>query len=671
MSENFSPMSEPRRAARISYWLIAALCFGTFAFQLWYSAVRTSAIVDEPAHILAGHRHWQCGDFGINPEHPPMLKMLASAPLELRTLNDPPWQCGSRITSKPDLFLHGTKFVIQNGIDDVIIPARLTAALFAVALAALVFAFVRRIFGRAEALTALALFAFEPNLLANAALVTTDMTLAATAFAAVTALYAFCRKPSGRRFLLAGLAIGLLLAAKHSAVIFVPILFVLTLADALIFGAPQSLLAKRLFRRAVAFGGIFLIGLTVLWAFYGFRYRALPQPDAATVSVAEYIVANGRLETADSKSAKIVARVAEWRIFPESYTLGLADIVATNSRLMVLFDRAYPTGQWFYFPVSFMIKSSVALLLLLPLGFLFSIFNPEKRREMMFLLAPPVAFFAVALTSGINIGVRHILPVYPFFIVAAAVGAVWMSRRARVFRYFLIMLIFYHALTAIRTAPEYLAFANDFWGGTENSYRYFRDPNLDYGQNIKFVKEYVEREGITDCWAALAGNIELTIASQPCRTMPGSFPLSTSDQPQEPVPPVIEGTVIIAAQVMPPRGGAEYVPIIQTEPIARIGAGVFVYRGRFQIPLVAALSHAERANHLIRLNRLDEAVADASKAVELAPADARTRLALARSGQRDAARGEFEKTIEAARVNPVYRNAEVRARQELRRLEGK
>src|SRR5215213_5041543 len=188
----------PNGKAKYVFPILSIMLFAAFAFQLVYHAVRTSAIVDEPAHILAGHRHWQCGDFGINPEHPPMLKLLATAPLEFRRLNHPPWECGSRITSKTDLFLHGTKFVIQNGVDAVVIPARLASAVFALALMVLVFAATRRMFGRWEAVTALAILAFEPNLLANGALVTTDMTLTATAFAAVIALYAFCRKPNWR-----------------------------------------------------------------------------------------------------------------------------------------------------------------------------------------------------------------------------------------------------------------------------------------------------------------------------------------------------------------------------------------------------------------------------------------------------------------------------------------
>ncbi len=292
----------------------------------------------------------------------------------------------------------------------------------------------------------------------------------------------------------------------------------------------------------------------------------------------------------------------------------------------------------------------------------------------MFLLVPPLVFFTVCLTSGINSGVRYILPVYGFFIVAAAVGMVWLSRRFYFFKYILIGLLIFHAATAFRVAPNYMAFANDFWGGTNNIYRVFGgDSNVDFGQNDKLVNEYLARENISDCWFAGWGNVELMRVSQPCRLMPGSFPLGAGEQPDEPLPPVIEGTILLSVTTLPPRGGAEYLPIAQSQPIAQIGGSIFVYRGRFEIPLAAALSHAIRADRLVRLNRFEEAVADGQVAVKLAPDDSRTHLslgiALARSGQKDAARREFETAIELAKSNPVFRNAEGRARQELSRLD--
>ncbi len=156
--------------------------------------------------------------------------------------------------------------------------------------------------------------------------------------------------------------------------------------------------------------------------------------------------------------------------------------------------------------------------------------------------------------------------------------------------------------------------------------------------------------------------------------MPGSFPQDVAEQPIEPTPPIIEGTVLLSVTTLPPRGGTEYLPIAQSEPIAQIGGSVFVYRGHFEVPLAAALSYAVRVDQLVRLKRFEEAIVDGRKAIELAPDDSRTHLALgialARSGQKEEARREFETVIEKAKSNPaLFRNAEVRAQQEIRRLD--
>jgi tetratricopeptide (TPR) repeat protein len=240
----------------------------------------------------------------------------------------------------------------------------------------------------------------------------------------------------------------------------------------------------------------------------------------------------------------------------------------------------------------------------------------------------------------------------------------------------LIALVVYHAATAVRIAPNYAAFANDFWGGNENTHRIFQDANVDFGQNLKLVGEYLKRENTNDCWFAAFNHRELVEAMLPqCRVLPSSLRILVSQNVIEPVPPVIEGTILISVNELPPRGGGEYLPLTKSEPIAFLGGNTLVYRGRFEIPLAAAMSRAYRSGQFLRVNQINEAVAEGSEAVRLAPEDPRTHLALGlallRAGQKDEARKELETAAESAKINPAFRNAEVRARQELERLENK
>jgi Dolichyl-phosphate-mannose-protein mannosyltransferase len=654
---------------RSLFFAIAALLFAAFAFQLVYHAVRTSATVDEPFHILAGHRHWQCGDFGINPEHPPLLKLLATAPLNFRQLSEPPWECGSKFTPKFDGFSYGSTFIVDNGMDNVVIPTRLAASLMSMLLAVLVFLAAWEMFGCWEALTALAIVAFEPNFIAFGSLVLTDMAISTTAFAAVYALYRFGKKPSWPRFLVAGLALGLMLAAKHSAVIFVGILFALVIADLVLFRRPATRLPYRVLLHTATFAGMFLIGLAILWSFYGFRYRAILSETAPTISVADYIKANGRPESVESISARVTEAISHTHIFPESYVLGMADVIAWGSRNTVIFGRNYPAGKWFYFPVAFLVKTNIAVLFLLPLGLIFLYFVRERWREAMFLIVPAGIFFLVASGSTFTNSVRHILPIYGFLIVPSSAGAIWLCRRFNTFRYALVALLVFNAAAAVRTAPNYLAFANDLWGGYKNTHRIFIS---DIGQNMKLVSEYLARENVHDCWIVAFVHPDMLRSVQPCRPMPSSVRIMISRTLIDPVPPVIGGTIVLTERDVPPLGGDEYVPITKSEPIAFLGGNIFVYRGRFEVPLAAAMSRVHRSDYFLRANHVDQAIREGREATELGPGDPRTHLALglalARSGEKDEARIELDKATKLASVDVRFRNQEVRARQELERL---
>jgi tetratricopeptide (TPR) repeat protein len=236
-----------------------------------------------------------------------------------------------------------------------------------------------------------------------------------------------------------------------------------------------------------------------------------------------------------------------------------------------------------------------------------------------------------------------------------------------------VALLVFNAAASVRTAPRYLAFANDVWGGDKNTHRIFRGANVDTGQSMKLVSEYLASQNIKDCWLSSFVHPEMIRAVQPCRPMPSWLRPAVSRYAIDAVPPVIEGVVVLSANQLPPMAGDEYIPIAKSEPIAFIGANTYVYRGRFEVPLVAAISRVHRSNHFLRVNDIDQAISEALQAVGLGPNDARPHLALglalARSGQKEEARGELKTAAELAKDDPRFRNQEVRANQELERLD--
>src|SRR5882762_4353280 len=205
--------------------LLAAL-----VLQLTLSVRRESPTWDEGDHIFAGYRSLTNKDFGLNPEHPPLVKMLTAAPLLSMPLKVPPVQ--NRFFMQ-EAFLDGKQFLFGNDADRMMFRARMTASIFTVLLALLVFLATREFFDTGAALIALTLIVFEPNLLAHGARVTTDAGLSCFMFATIYAFYRYVKTPSAWRLAVVGLATGLTLATKHTGILVIPMLALLAICEVL------------------------------------------------------------------------------------------------------------------------------------------------------------------------------------------------------------------------------------------------------------------------------------------------------------------------------------------------------------------------------------------------------------------------------------------------------
>jgi dolichyl-phosphate-mannose--protein O-mannosyl transferase len=193
---------------------------------MFLSARLESQTFDEPAHLYAGYSYWLHSDFGINPEHPPLVKLVASLPLLISRPKCPP---PPSIFFRPASSSGGKALMSYSGSNaqTMLAHARIAVSVFVFLLALLVLFAAREMFGDGAALLALVLFVFDPMIVANGPLITTDIGLTCCLFAAVYALYRYGKRPSLLRLSLCALAAGLSLAAKHSAILLFPILLLL------------------------------------------------------------------------------------------------------------------------------------------------------------------------------------------------------------------------------------------------------------------------------------------------------------------------------------------------------------------------------------------------------------------------------------------------------------
>ena len=218
---------------RAGTW-ITALLAAIVILSLFASCVHTAKIDsvswDESQHLYSGWLSWERGDFGYNPEVPPLVKMWDAIPLLHRDIKQPAY---TGDPFKKEGFVLGQRFLVANGIERPLIPARIMASLLTVLLATTLFFCAMEMFGKKAALFALFLFSFDPNFLAHGAYVTTDIGASLTMLAAIYAFYRYVKVPSIPRMIAVGAAVGLAMTAKFTGVFIVPVLCLIAAIDLL------------------------------------------------------------------------------------------------------------------------------------------------------------------------------------------------------------------------------------------------------------------------------------------------------------------------------------------------------------------------------------------------------------------------------------------------------
>ncbi len=623
---------------------------------------------DEGDHLFSGFMSLRTGDFGLNPEHPPMAKMVGALPLVGLNLKVPTLE--NRFF-KTEAYDDGRKFLFGNAPpqsmteplrmsmpagegytgQQLIFRARLAMLVFPLCMALLVFLAAREMFGEAAALLALFLTVLEPNLLAHGSYVTTDSAASCCFLGAVYALYRLCKRPSWQRLLVVGVAGGIALAAKHSTVFLLPMFVLLIAAEIFLRArarsahlptvpvstaagdrknfAPSTGTAAATRRNPLlwdfatlygALAGIIVIAVLVLWCFYGCRFGIRPAGLTMNPSLA---VACSQIRPVEGK---ILMGLAHLHLLPEAYLYGLADIRNLgNTWPSYLFGHVYAHGVWYYFPVSLLIKSTLPELMLLVLALSAIAFGKLRRpRELLFLAVPLIIYLAAAIPSGLNIGMRHILPLYPLAIVLSAGGVTALTRNSRLWQAIVAFLLCFQALTSLHAFPNYLAYSNEAFGGPANTHKYLTDSSVDWVQQLVTVKAYVQQNNIHDCWFAYWAYPAFRPAEYgiPCRELPSWDSMSGDEV--TPVPTTITGPVFLShgaltgyeyrSAILNPLAG--FIPL---NPVAEIQDGVFVYNGIFSVPELSSMSHLAVSRIALKKNDSATAIAEAEAAVSLWP----------------------------------------------------
>lgn len=568
-------------------WLVAALLLAFFLLGL-AGLVDKSPTFDEVPHLPAGYSYLALGDYRMNPEHPPLVKLVAAAPLLALQPNleseSPLWRQGMQ-------WPFGQAFLFDwNDPDRLVFWGRLPLLLLATLFGLVVLAAVRQFYGAGAALVGLTLYVFTPEFLAHGPLVTTDFLVTAALFASVFCFYRVLLDPTPLRLLLLAVATGACVTAKFSGLIVLPILLLLggiylacPVGTPLTFGAgvdatsaagPREERRRRLLRVV----GVVAVGCFVLvWAVYRFRYSLTPDPNISR------LISWQRFDS-EQLATRIVLMLRELHLLPESYLYGLLECLKSlEGRRAFLLGASSTSGWWYYYPVTFALKTPLPLLVLI----VAAAFRCDRRRffPLVVILLPVVVYLAVSMPVQTNIGNRHILPIYPFLIVFAAQagqGGYVPGRRWQTVAVALLLL--WQILGTVRVAPDFLAYFNELAGGPAGGYRYLADSNLDWGQDLKGLARYRAEHPGESLYLSYFGAAEPRHYLRNVHYLPGFFPVrEVTPVPFDAVPAgalvAISVTNLNGVNVREFPGAETFLSRLRRlEPEARIGYSLHIYR---------------------------------------------------------------------------------------------
>lgn len=535
-------------------------------------------------HLAAGVGYWRAGWWLVNPEHPPVVKLLAAAPIfaqpdlsfpsQLNPAIEPnQWDLGRTLLYDHDPFGRGRWTLFLGRLPMIAIWG---------ALAWLLWRLADRRWGTWAGLLGVSLLLFDPTFLGHGHLITTDVAAAVALLAVVWRLERLVEQPNWRNALWLSGLFAIAQLTKYSLLwlwLIIPLLLILAHKLA------QDFTGQWL-RRTL--GLIVAVTVIATWVAYGFELRA-PASDprierlwteqrelAARVNGQPSTIVE-RLAVAaqpDQPLGRWFERASHWPIPAYSYWRGAFAVLSHNysGHGAFLFGQTSGQGWWWYFPAALALKTPLLTLSLFAVSVWFA--GRQVRKVQLtnwrgwIWFVPPLSYFIWSLGSHINIGVRHILPVYPFMFL----GIAWLVRSSApwwIWRKWLIPGLMLTSLAvALAAYPNTIGYFNATAGGTSGGHRYLLDSNLDWNQDIWRLRRWLDRHNVTDYSLALFGSIPAEKIFPEAKPIPPESLIAAGYRPKGPI-------IISAGQLFNRDGPFAW---LRDRPVqARVGSSIWIF----------------------------------------------------------------------------------------------
>ncbi|MBI3251940.1 MAG: glycosyltransferase family 39 protein [Candidatus Omnitrophica bacterium] len=528
--------------ARLRLGVAVLLVF--LAAQSLLTIPRKSPTSDEFSHhVASGCSYWVARDFRMNPVTPPLSRILVSFPFLFLKVKCPldhlSWREGDSPEFARQFFYHNTLTM-----DELIFWARLPVVALSVLFGLVIFWVSRYFFGDLAALASLSLYSFCPTVIAFSSLATSDLPVAFFYFLGVILFGFYLRTPSWKNLCLVSVATGLALLSKFTALLLFPTLFLIAL-----FLKKKKEIA---FGRVLTFTGLVLL---TVWTGYFFEVKPLlkntPDPPKKAAFLRK-VGGDPLVRFGQETPVPLATFVSSLGSFCFTRSAG------TRAYLMGKWSR---NGWWYYYFVAFAIKNTVPMVLLSALSLLFLKKFTRDRWIQTILIVPVIFFFIATLPDRAQAGIRYFLPIYPFFFLSGGGLVAYLYRKRGWRRWTAGGLLLWHAASALLVFPDYLSYFNESIGGSKNGYRWLRDSNLDWGQDLKGLASHARKEGYSEVALYFLGPVDPFAYGMPARSL-------TADEFQKPKPTVY---------AVGAHGMDDVLWARDARPTAVIGHSIFVY----------------------------------------------------------------------------------------------
>ena len=483
--------------------IIVVLLFCLFGVQSVWHAIDKSATYDEQSHLAISYLVNTTSEQDFGAGHPILIYRLQSIPLLFLGLHLPQMELpvtppAESIVGWIPRRLHnfGAYFVNKNNVSTgkILFCGRVVNIILAIFIGVIVYFWSCRLFGLKAGFLSVLLFSLCPNLIAHSSLATTDIGGICFALLFLYMLCLFLSNPNIQRTILTGLFLGLALASKMSNIVFIPLLVFFCFLNIYIF-------RENIFSSIKKIVIIFMVAWFVLCGVYIFKnvfiFHFIHLEDI------QYLNLSSLFET-----------IYAYLPIPHQYLKEFISLLVHNKRGhdAFLLGQHSTSGWWYYFPIAFFIKTPIITILLCFIGLAQCVHFIQLNKKSLFqlsfisqflfqipmdifVLVFSVSFFLLsAILSHMNIGIRHILIIYPLIYILLG-SLVYLNWIQKWFKQFLFVIFILLASEVGAVAPHYLAFFNQTIGGPFNGAKYLSDSNIDWGQDLKSLARYLKKEG--------------------------------------------------------------------------------------------------------------------------------------------------------------------------------